>query len=197
MVRSNLFPGKEKRKRPAKAVSKGVPTDSKTNPNRDPLPPRVEAYTRALALRCLEMQSRPGSDVGVAVLLAQAFETNISEEQRSGVAFFHACFFADSSFSSIIYCKCLIVCTLLFGVLLVVRDSGGCTWRICGIPLMCFRPDRPAWWVAAALVLVFVVVWLLIAASFGSRPVFFHTAVPIHSSVVPHTLTIIGSISPP
>lgn len=59
-------------------------TSSDTQKAPDPLPRNVEAYTRVLARRCLDMQGRPGSDVGVAVLLAQAFETNISAEQRSG-----------------------------------------------------------------------------------------------------------------
>lgn len=71
MVRSNLFQGS--------ANTRGA--------TENPLPPRVEAYARALALRCVEMQGRPGSDVGVSYLLAQAFEANISVEQRSGVAF--------------------------------------------------------------------------------------------------------------
>ncbi|CAM9802464.1 unnamed protein product, partial [Ectocarpus sp. 13 AM-2016] len=49
------------------------------------LPEQVEAYTRTLVRRCLAMHGRAGSDVGVAVLLAQAFEINISEEERSGL----------------------------------------------------------------------------------------------------------------
>lgn len=48
------------------------------------LPPATEAYTRALARQCLEMHARPASDIGVAGLLAEAFEANISHEQRSG-----------------------------------------------------------------------------------------------------------------
>lgn len=56
------------------------------DPTRDPLPPKVEAYTRTLAHRCLKMHARPGSDVGVALLLAEAFEANISKEQRSGLS---------------------------------------------------------------------------------------------------------------
>ncbi|CBJ27378.1 oxidoreductase [Ectocarpus siliculosus] len=55
------------------------------NCSQEQLPVKVEAYTRTLVRRCLAMYGRSGSDVGVAVLLAQAFEINISEEERSGL----------------------------------------------------------------------------------------------------------------
>ncbi|CAM9776690.1 unnamed protein product, partial [Ectocarpus sp. 12 AP-2014] len=56
-----------------------------SNRSQEQLPVKVEAYTRTLVRRCLAMHGRSGSDVGVAVLLAQAFEINISEEERSGL----------------------------------------------------------------------------------------------------------------
>lgn len=48
------------------------------------LTPAVEAYTRVLARRCLEMHGRSASDIGVAGLLARSFEKNIAPEQLSG-----------------------------------------------------------------------------------------------------------------
>eukprot|EP00903_Cladosiphon_okamuranus_P016206 g14954.t1 len=89
MVRSNMFPGKKAwaERRTGRAnvnISRDLTCSNKRQePN--PLPPLLEAYVRALGRRCLEMQGRPGSDIGVAVLFAQAFETNISAEQRSGL----------------------------------------------------------------------------------------------------------------
>ena len=90
MVRSNMFPAKkvwtENRNRQTASVTMATALNTSDPRQAQPsLPPPVEAYTRALARRCLEMHARPGSDVGVAVLLAQAFEINISAEQRSGV----------------------------------------------------------------------------------------------------------------
>lgn len=49
-----------------------------------PLPPDLESYTRTVAGRCLAMLGRPASDIGVAGLLAEAYEANIAPEQRWG-----------------------------------------------------------------------------------------------------------------
>eukprot|EP00904_Undaria_pinnatifida_P004695 jgi/Undpi1/14226/HiC_scaffold_9.g03875.m1 len=70
VIRSNLFKGKP---------------SSSTSPQPVHFAPSVETYARTLARRCLEMHGRPASDVGVAGLLAQSFEANISHEQRSGL----------------------------------------------------------------------------------------------------------------
>lgn len=79
MVQNNLFPAAA-----LAAPGKGGATANAPSPTPALLPPNVEAYIKAIARRCMAMHGRPGSDIGVAKLLAQAFETNISVEQRSG-----------------------------------------------------------------------------------------------------------------
>lgn len=96
MVRSNLFRKEVGPRERGKTTSGrggrgggGVLAWKKPNVNnrsQEQLPAKVEAYTRTLVRRCLAMHGRSGSDVGVAVLLAQAFEINISEEERSGLS---------------------------------------------------------------------------------------------------------------
>ncbi|CAM9727687.1 unnamed protein product, partial [Ectocarpus sp. 8 AP-2014] len=96
MVRANLFRkdvgprerGKTTSGRRGRGGGGGVLAWKRPNVNnrsQEQLPVKVEAYTRTLVRRCLAMHGRSGSDVGVAVLLAQAFEINISEEERSGL----------------------------------------------------------------------------------------------------------------
>lgn len=72
MIRSKLFEGK-------------APSGCSIAPQKAHFSLTVETYARTLARRCLEMHGRPASDVGVAGLLAQSFEANISHEQRTGM----------------------------------------------------------------------------------------------------------------
>ncbi|CAM9295019.1 unnamed protein product [Ectocarpus fasciculatus] len=95
MVRSNLFRNevgpRERGKTTSGSAGRGgggvLPwkRPNVNNRSQEQLPAKVEASTRTLVRRCLAMHGRAGSDVGVAVLLAQAFEINISEEERSGL----------------------------------------------------------------------------------------------------------------
>lgn len=82
MVRSNMLPAAATAT--SAAVAKGETGDIRSATATPALPPKVETYARAIARRCLAMHGRPGSDIGVAMLYAQAFETNISAEQLSG-----------------------------------------------------------------------------------------------------------------
>jgi len=77
MVRNNILPA-------AGGAIGETGGGTRRNTTTPALPPKMETYVRAIARRCLPMHGRPGSDIGVAMLYAQAFETNISAEQRSG-----------------------------------------------------------------------------------------------------------------
>ncbi|CAB1103128.1 unnamed protein product [Ectocarpus sp. CCAP 1310/34] len=95
MVRANMFRKEVGPRERGKTTSSrggrgggGVLAWKRPNVNsriQEQLPVKVEAYTRTLVRRCLAMHGRSGSDVGVAILLAQAFEINISEEERLGL----------------------------------------------------------------------------------------------------------------